>query len=237
MIIMLAYSHSKKELVMLKKLGNEVICRLSEEDWDFLDYEDRNCLMEFLENNPSVDISCVDVVAENGVEAAEKLHANNKNTYIILVTDNTISPMVYIKPTIMAASLLIRPLDTENVKKVFTEIFGDFIRQFRTTDNNESFIIDNRDGRQFIPYDRIIFFESRNKKIYINTENEEYSFYDTLENIEQCLGDAFVRCHRSFIVAKTRIKKILLSQNTVLLDNDYQVPLSRSYKGVLKELR
>ncbi|MBQ4569193.1 MAG: LytTR family transcriptional regulator DNA-binding domain-containing protein [Ruminococcus sp.] len=237
MIAMLAYSQNKKELVLLKKLSNEVVCRISEEDWDFLSYENKELLMEFLETNPQVDISCVDVAADRGVETAEKLHSNNKNTYIILIVDSTISPMAYIRPSIMAASLLMRPIEPEMIKKVLADILLDFVRHYRLCSNNENFVIDNRDGRQFIPYDRIVFFESRNKKIYINTEHEEYSFYDTLENIEQNIGDGFVRCHRSFIVAKNRIKKILLSQNTVLLDNDYQVPLSRSYKSALKELR
>ena len=73
MIAMLAYSQNKKELVLLKKLSNEVVCRISEEDWDFLSYENKELLMEFLETNPQVDISCVDVAADRGVETAEKL--------------------------------------------------------------------------------------------------------------------------------------------------------------------
>ena len=82
-----------------------------------------------------------------------------------------------------------------------------------------------------------MFFESRNKKVYVNTGFEEYSFYDTLDNIESRVGDGFVRCHRSFIIAKSRIKKVMLSQNTVILDTDCYIPLSRTYKSVLKELR
>lgn len=238
MTVMLFYSHKKKELIALKKLGNEVVCRLSDEDWDLIDYEDSEKLMNFLSKNPTIDISCVDVVADSGVGVAERLRSNNKNTYIILLADATVSPVVYIKPTIMAGSLMLRPLTADTVKKVFTEAVKDYIHRFRESDDAvDNFIIESREGKQFVPYDRIIFFESRNKKIYVNTENEEYCFYDTLDNIERNIGENFVRCHRSFIVSKARIKKIQLSQNTVLLDTGYQLPLSRSYKSVVKELR
>ena len=65
---------------------------------------------------------------------------------------------------------------------------------------------------------------------------ERASFYDTLDNLEQKLDSDFVRCHRSFIIAKSRIKKVMLSKNLILLDNGYEIPLSRSYKSAIKEL-
>ncbi len=237
MICMMFYSHKKKELTAFRKIGGDIVCKISEEDWDMPLFDNKDEVLDFLSENPIIDISCVDVVAESGIEVAEKTRAGNKSAYIILLADSTVSPMLYIKPSIMAASLMLRPLTVDSVKEVFMQAIREFIREHRDEAESESFVIDNRDGKQFIPYDRIMFFESRNKKIYINTDNEEYCFYDTLDNIEQSIGDAFVRCHRSFIVAKSRIKKIMLSQNTLILDTDYQIPLSRSYKSVVKELR
>lgn len=237
MVLMLLYSHIKKELKAIKKCGFEISCKISDDDWDFLDYCDRKLVTEFLNENPVVDISCVDVASEGGIEIAETLRSKNANTYIILIADAQISPTAYIKPSIMAGSLMLRPLTEETVKKVFFEALGEYIRKFHSESGASSFVIDNRDGRQLIPYEQIVFFESREKKIYVNTDGREYAFYDTLDNLEKQLSDGFIRCHRSFIVARSRIKKIMLSQNTVVLSNDYRIPLSRTYKSVLKELK
>lgn len=238
MIVMLFYSHIKKELSVFSQLGYEISCRVSEDDWDFPKYSDAQELNAFLEKNPIIDIACVDVAAEGGISAAESMRSKSKGMYMILLTDATVSPASYIKPTIMAGSLLIRPLTADMVKQVFTEAIREYVRATAKENKPEDgFLVESRETRRLIPYAQIIFFESRNKKVYINTGFEEYSFYDTLDNIESRIGEDFVRCHRSYIVAKSHIKKVMLSQNTVLLDTDFSVPLSRSYKSVLKELR
>lgn len=234
---MLCYSHIKKELTVFRQLSYDITCKISDDDWDFLNYNDINLLMEFLNENPLLDISCVDVASESGVDIAEDLRRRNGNMYIILLADGSMSPMMYIRPTIMAGSLLIRPLTVETVKKVFMEAISEYLRKYHKEKGKCNFVIDNRDGRQLIPYEQIVFFESRDKKIFVSTNSMEYSFYDTLDNLEQKLSNEFIRCHRSFIVARSRIKKILLSQNTILLDNDWRIPLSRSYKNVFKELK
>lgn len=237
MIVMLFYSHIKKELTVFSELGYEISCRISEDDWDFRKYGSAQELASYLEKNPIIDIACVDVAADGGISAAEKMRKKSKGMYMIILTDATISPASYIKPTIMAGSLLIRPLTVEGVKQVFTEAIREYDRSVENKEPKDGFYVESRETRRLIPYEQIIFFESRNKKVYINTGFEEYSFYDTLDNIESRIGSSFVRCHRSYIVAKSHIKKVMLSQNTVLLDTEFCVPLSRSYKSVLKELR
>lgn len=238
MIVMLLYSHIKKELSVFSELGYEISCHISEDDWDFPRYSDIDELSTFLEKNPIIDIACVDVTVDGGITAAEDMRKRSRDMYIILLSDATVSPAAYIKPTIMAGSLLIRPLNVDMVKRVFTEAIREYVRSLGSdSEPKDGFMIESREYKRLIPYSQIIFFESRNKKVYVNTGFEEYSFYDTLDNIESRIGDGFIRCHRSYIIAKSRIKKVMLSQNTVLLDTDYSIPLSRSYKSAIKELR
>lgn len=236
MISMLFYSHDKRELIAFDKLGREVVSRVSDDDWDFLCYHDKKLVRDFLAKNPVIDLSCVDVADNGGVELAEALRRDNEEMYMILLADATVSPVVYIRPTIMAGSLLMRPLSRDSVKSVFFEAFRRYLRKFEES-TGESFLIDNRDGRQLIPYSKICFFESRDKKIYVNAGTKEYSFYDTLDNLQDKLPEGFLRCHRSFIVARSYIKKIMLSQNMIVLENDSIVPLSRSYKSIFKEIK
>ena len=235
MITMMVYSTVKKEFIVIKKQAFEVICRISDEDWNFENYSTVDKLKEFLSTKPVIDISCIDVTAEDGVSVAEEVRRENKDMCMIVISDLTVPPTSYIKPSVMASSLLLRPITEINIEQVLTDAMSAF---FRDSDKNKkSFIIDNRDGRQLIPYDRIFFFESRAKKIFVCTDGREYSFYDTLDGIEQKLDDSFIRCHRSYIVARSQIRKIIFSQNIIELINGDVIPISRSYKPMLKELK
>lgn len=236
MISMLIYSHEKRELKAFDRLGREIVSTISDDDWDFLTYNDKRRLFAFLEKNPVVDLSCIEVADSEGVSLAERLRQINREMYMILLTEVSVSPALYIRPTIMPSSLLLRPLQAETVKRVFLEAFQEHLKKYDLS-NDKSFLIEGRDGRQLIPYSRIRYFESREKKIYINAGSEEYSFYDTLDKLEQKLPEGFLRCHRSFIVAQSCIRKILLSQSMILLDNGDSLPLSRTYKSVFKELK
>lgn len=233
MITMMVYSAVKKEITIIKKQGFEVICRISDEDWNFENYNTVEILEKFLSTNPIIDISCIDITAEDGIYVAEKVRRINRDMCMIVVADLKVPPTSYIKPSIMASSLLLKPLTDSNVNQVLSDTMSAFFYDC----NKKSFVIDNRNGRQLIPYDKIFFFESRAKKIFVCTNGREYSFYDTLDSLEKKLDDSFIRCHRSYIVSRSQIRKIIFSQNIIELINDDVIPISRSYKSVLKELK
>lgn len=237
MISFLTYSHIKNELKFIKKCTLDISGRLSDEDLDYYNFSAYKELREFLGESPVLDISCVDVAGNEGACAAEEVRRNNGNMFIVLLSESGVSPVSYIKPTIMASGLLMRPLTPQSVNKVLEEIIREHLKKLYKENGSGSFVIDSKEGRQLIPYENIIYFEAREKKIFLNTSGAEYSFYDTLDNLEGRLNEGFARCHRSFIVARSRIKRIMLSQNTIVLDNDYEIPLSRTYKSVFKEFK
>lgn len=236
MISVLLYSHIKKEISAFVKHGREAVGKISDDDWNFRGYCEKELLYRFLIECPLIDISCVDVSAGDGLTLAENLRKDNSGMYMILVADLSVSPTAYIRPSIMAGSLLMRPVSVEGIKRVFTEAALSYIKSLERG-SGDVLIIENRDGRQPVPYSSIMFFESREKKIYANTGKTEYPFYDTLDNLEQSLPEGFLRCHRSFIVAKNRIKSIFISKSIITLDDGSELPLSRSYKSKFKELK
>lgn len=236
MISVLMYSSDKRELSDFGRYGREALSVLSEDDWSFIGYEKRELVYNFLSGHPLIDISCVDIVSDGGVGLAEDLRRQSSKMYMILLADLSVSPTVYIRPSIMAGSLVLRPLTAEGIKRVVAEAAVAYIRKLEHSEN-EVLLIENKDGRQPVPYQAIAFFESREKKIYANTGKKEYAFYDTLDNLEQRLPSNFIRCHRSFIVAKSRITNIFISRGIIVLNDGSELPLSRSYKSYFKELK
>ena len=65
---------------------------------------------------------------------------------------------------------------------------------------------------------------------------KEYGIYGALDTLEEELPKQFRRCHRSYIINTSYISKVWYSKNSILLKNDEEMPLSRSYKTIIKEV-
>lgn len=90
--------------------------------------------------------------------------------------------------------------DRGNQKKLFKLKDGDTVRSINTMD--------------------IIFFESSaaSHKIILHLENGEIEFYGALKEIEdQC--DSFYSCHKSYLINRNHISKILKSERIVEMSN------------------
>ena len=116
----------------------------------------------------------------------------------------------------------------------------DFIHAFtdaRSGDAGTEYVVETREGKTFLPIQKITYFEARQKKIYIRVGAREYDTYDTIDRLAEKLPDQFMRCHRSFIVNRKMIDYIRLSENRIFLRDGSVIPLSRSYRFAFKSLR
>lgn len=151
---------------------------------------------------------------------------------LMLITDAAVSPLEYLKPGIAPDSLLLRPFNDSDLAERNREFMLSFLER---KEGREGFTIDTRDEKLKIPYSQIYYFEARDKKLYVRTKNEEYAFYGTIDMLEQQLPSGFRRCHRSYIVSVSKIRKIVFSENIIELNDKLAVPVSRSYKSVFKK--
>lgn len=88
-----------------------------------------------------------------------------------------------------------------------------------------------------IDFQDIYFFEASpdSHKIILHLENEHIEFYGRLKNFEGLHSDLY-RCHKSFIVNKSKIKNIDLKERSIMLDNgELCYASARLIKGLLKE--
>lgn len=237
MISLLSYSKMKSEQKLCKDTVINICSRITDDDLKFVlinNYED---FLNLTSSLPSYDISIFDIVNDRAINAAESARSENKSMFIMIIADKNISPMEYIKPSIMASALLLRPFSKEMLSTVINNLLIEYLKKYSSGDGEKALVIENKGERQIIPYTNIMYLESRSKKIYVIVGNKEYSYYDTLDNLENKLGSEFIRCHRSYIVSRYYIKKIQLSQNLIVLNDDSLIPISRSYKSRFKELK
>ena len=200
--------HERKNIVALAR---DRAAFYTDENWLWLECGSREELLRLDRENPGIDLYCLDLTIPGTLEAAKRFRASSSDAYIILVATASISPLTYMRPSISAESLMIKPLSRAQVEEV-----------------------ESQGSRELIDYSRIFYFESRDKKIYLNTSVSEYGFYDTLDQLENRLEQRFLRVHRSFLVNRSKIRKVRLSDNQMFLEDNVVIPVSRTYKKAIR---
>ncbi len=235
MVILCIVNSRKKEMAYMESCAHKLIFQLTDESCSYELFDNADRAEEYVESHDSIAIAVLDITIEGGLELAKSIRRKFSDAFLLLIANAEISPQSYLCPSIMAGSLLLRPISSGQVDQVFGESFKSYFKKFYSETGENSYVIKSKEGRTLVDYGSINYFESREKRIVLCTDRAEYYFYDTIEKLESVLPDGFVRCHRSFIVNMGKVKKLRLSENCVLLENGCIVPVSRSYKSELKE--
>lgn len=235
MVSMVVYSEDSVEIKKMKKIIGDIIPIISEAKWNLRFCTTLDAFKSCMEKNSVSDLFIFDITGPDAMDELEMLRRTHKEAFLLIIANMDISPMSYMKPSIKATSLLLRPIEDEKMNKVLKEFLIDFIEKQEEHNPEHVFQIETKGEVQYIPYDKIYYFEARKRKLYLRTLSEEYAFVNTVDNLEQMLGEQFIRCHRSFIVNSRKIVSIALADNMIKLTNELVVPLSRGYRGNIKK--
>ena len=237
MITVLSYLEKLNNIPVLQEEFHSQAAFHSEEDWRYFLYTKLEELRKALKAEPVLDILCWNVSGKQALAELEQTRKKYMEAFLLLIADSSISPMEYLRPSILPTALLLSPFNRLQCSQVLAELISSYCSQFKNKEDEDTFLIETREGRQRVPLSQISFVEARDKKIYICTRSESFGFYETIDHMSELLPAHFLRCHRSFIVAKSHIKNIMISRSMIVLDDDSVIPLSRSYKRVFKELK
>lgn len=229
----LVYDHVKDEIHFIR---DQMARMFTEEDGvDFYGVTTIHDLTSQLNDLHTISAGCADFEAE-GSAAVRIIRDCDPSSMIIIIASSDTSPMLYVRPDIMAAGLLLRPLTKNQVAMTFDEAITLVrSREREQRFGDEVFTVSNREGVVRIPYSKILFFEARNKKIVVCTNRSENEFYSTLEQLSSQVPAYFLRCHKGFIVNSIFVDRVDLSNNLLHLTNGFQVPVSRSYRLTVRE--
>lgn len=235
MISVIIYDSIQDEMAYIFRAIKDIIAIKSQEK----SHIDACCiqseLFELTENSDIEDFACIDICEENGMDIAADIRRRYPGIQMLLIADASISPERYIIPSIMASALIVRPCTRENIRHRLEDFMSPALEEFHAAED-DIFIFETKEGITKIPYGKIYFFESSRKKIYIRLKSEEYSYYDTLEQLMENLPGNFVRCHRSFIVNKIRVVRYVAAENLIWLDDGTEIPVSRSYRNDIRDM-
>ena len=235
MITLLICMTKQKEADVILEMSKNTIALISNEELEILNigYEDE--AKEKIKSLGVFQAVIIDITHEKGIWMVESIREEYPQVEILIIADTTISPVRYLNPKVKASSLLLKPFQRDMVKETILGFFRQFIIN-QTMNSQEDFFRLRKRGKDFnISCKQILYLEARDKKLYLKCAINEYVIYETLDSALEQLPDYFMRCHRSFLVNRLHIQNVKYAENIISLDNDEMIPLSRSYKNVLKE--
>lgn len=221
------------ERVRLANTFRDLAARLSDDEWAIASAAGLGDADQRLRNASLVDLVCCDVSEDGALDWLQRLRAAYPEALLMLVADRHMSPALYLRPQILASSLLLKPYEESQLRQVVEEIISCCL--LRARDEDKSLVVRTEQGRVVLPYGQIYYLEAREKRVFARLLHEEYAFYDTLGRLGEALPDYFIRTHRSYVVNSRMIERIQLSDALVTLRGGFQIPLSRSCRANLKE--
>lgn len=234
MIKGLVYDQMKAELNMVLQGVKYAIAVASDDDSSVAACMTPEELDQYMSCTDTGDFSCLDIRGDNSLRAAEAVRKKFPQAALLLIVDQSVSPMKYIKPSIMASSLILRPFTEITMKETLQEFVGSCIKE--EDGDEEVYVLEGKSGIIRIPYKSIYYVEANMKKVFIRLKNEEYSFFSTLEKLNEELPDNFARCHRGFLINCDRVIEYRVAENEIILDDDTRIPVSRSYKNTIRTM-
>lgn len=232
MISVLVSEAEKTDTDLIISMTRDLLAHMGDERLEILRWDMDEPIEDLLARCGEIEAAIIDVTREGGVEAAKLLRSQYPDIEILIVSNASISPITYLNPLVRAASLLLKPIDKQAAAQTLTE----FLRLFEEEkDSGECLLVERRGEKMRIPYQKIIYLEAKDKRVYARVSNVEYGIYDTIDHLAEQMPDEFIRCHRSYIVNFIYIEKVRYSENYIALSGNMIVPLSRSYKADVRE--
>lgn len=234
MISALLYDRDKEKLRIIDKAVRDFIAVCSEDESRIDRCSSASEVFAILAQRDIQDFACLDIGGYRGIGVAESVREKYRDAGILVIADVSISPKTYIKPSVMAGALILRPCTQEEIRHTLEEFVSSCIRKTAVSEE-QYFSLETKKGIVRLPYDRIYCFEASMKRVLVRLKREEYSYYDTLETLGTILPQEFWRCHRSYIINSNRIREYNSVLNAVVMEDGSQIPVSRNYRRAIRE--
>ena len=128
------------EAELLKKVFHDEAANLSDEQWQIDLFKSPEAFLSYLASGPLIDMACVDVCQDEGAALLEAFRQRYGDVWLMVIADAAVSPMTYLKPSIMPGSLLLRPADAGRIRQVVREFIEAFLLRFGSSRRRRAFL-------------------------------------------------------------------------------------------------
>lgn len=191
-------------------------------------YDSCKALEDDLKNGIFYNLYFIDTSLSDHIDSVIAIRQILKRSGIILIVQDGMIPEECFHYNIY--DYFEQPINREIVCKVLNEYYTDHM------DHHRTFSFTYKHHPMKIYTDNILFFESKERLIYIYTRDEVYKFYGKLSDIADYLKEwDFFRIHASFVINIKHLKGCW--SDHVIMDNGLILPISQSYRKRSARLR
>ncbi len=199
-----------------------------EPDLVFLDIEMPHMNgFEMLSELPLIDFQVIFITAYD--EYAVKAFEINACDYLLKPVDNE-----------MLSKALVRFQELRNTQDISKRLEGLFEAMQKRNNSFYKLALSTLEGLEFVKIDEIVRCESSSNYTFVHTSDGQKRLVSkTLGSIQESLeGNNFYRIHKSHLVNIAFIHKYIRGKTGhVILDNGTHIPVSRSKKDFLEEMK
>lgn len=186
------------------------------------------------ERLPDILFLDIQMPGRNGMEIAEELRKQHKDTILIFVT--ALSEYVYEAFDVGAFHYLVKPFSDDKLKEVLGKALQQYERQQEITalPQTPAAILVKRGGISTrVLLADIVYAEVFNRKVMLHTTGGDIEYYGKLTDLSEQTGEDFYRTHRAYLVNFKYVEKY--NATTIWLEKG-MVPISKKeYAGFVRQ--
>ena len=177
----------------------------------------------------------------NGLELAREIRQYDPRGFIVFVTSHSEMSLLTFQYKVEALDFIVKD-DPRNIQNRIGECMEKAIQRSGNISRGKGRTITIVRGGQkiILKQDEIEFFETsiNEHKLIVHTGQKSMEFAGKIKDIEQEVGEDFLRCHRSYLINKKNIKKIDYINKIIHMKGGAECPISnRMLSHVRKQLK
>lgn len=194
--------------------------------------DDPEKIIEEMKTSKNTGLYFLDVdlqSSKNGLTLAKEIREYDPRGFIVFVTSHSEMAFLTFQYKVEALDFILKDEPKQLRSRICECIENVHTKYTKITKGEGKTITITRGGRKLtLEYNSIMFFETsvNEHKLIVHTENKSIEFFGKMKEIEDEVGDDFIRCHRSYLVNKKNIKEIDYTEKMIRMKNQMECPIS-----------
>ena len=204
-----------------------------------LDTGDPYTLLEKVKTSQNTGIYFLDIDLNsdmNGMKLAQQIRLFDPRGFIVFITAHSELSYMTFQYRVEAMDFVLKDNPAEMKVKLRECLLKAMERYTLQTNKTHKVYTIEAGGRKIsVDYDDILFFETSGNihKVVLHAKDRQIEFSSSLKDLTSTLDNNFVRCHRSFLVNKKKIKEIDAKNRIIHFSNGETCLMStRMMKGL-----